>query len=195
MSARIVIVSGPPGAGKSSISRKLAETSAYERAVHIHTDDFYQYIRKGYVAPWLPECGNQNAVMIESAAASAEKWADGGYEAIVDGVIGPWYIEPWINIAKKGIDVRYINLRPGQQMTIERIINRKWQNANYENAEDFRQDSDYFPLTYEVVKDLWDSLADLGEYEPHVVDTTNQTVEESVAVIRKMLAEDAFRIF
>ena len=53
MTARIVIISGACGTGKSSVSRLLAETSAYEHAVHIHMDDFYQYIRKVYIAPWL----------------------------------------------------------------------------------------------------------------------------------------------
>ena len=41
---RVVIISGPPGAGKSSVSRRLAEASVYGRAVHMHTDDFYNVI-------------------------------------------------------------------------------------------------------------------------------------------------------
>ena len=102
MTARIVIISGACGTGKSSVSRLLAETSAYEHAVHIHMDDFYQYIRKGYIAPWLDGSGEQKETMIESAAACAQRFSEGGYEVYVDGVIGPWYLGPWINIAEKG---------------------------------------------------------------------------------------------
>ncbi len=40
MSARIVLVSGSPGSGKTTLSRMLAERSAEDCAVHIHTDDF-----------------------------------------------------------------------------------------------------------------------------------------------------------
>ena len=66
MAARIVIISGACGTGKSSSSRLLAEKSPYDCAVHIHSDDFYQYIRKGYIAPWLEGSGKQNEVIKNS---------------------------------------------------------------------------------------------------------------------------------
>lgn len=88
-SAPIVIISGPPGSGKSSVARRLAENSAYERAIHMHTDDFYQYVRKGYISTWLPEAREQNVVILEAFTASATRYALGGYEVIVDGIIGP----------------------------------------------------------------------------------------------------------
>jgi hypothetical protein len=116
--ARIVLISGSPGTGKTSISRILAETSDYACAVHIHTDDFYQYIRKGYVSPWLNGAGDQNETVIESVVVSAKRFSAGGYEVFVDGVIGPWFLEPWIDIAKEGVDVRYIVLRPSEQETV-----------------------------------------------------------------------------
>ena len=195
MSARIVIISGSPGTGKTTLSRILAENSTYEKAVNIHLDDFWEYIRKGYIQPWLDGSGDQNETVVEAVAASAKKFSESGYEIYVDGAIGPWFLKPWLKIAKKGVDVRYIVLRPDEETTVARVIKRQWQNVNYENAEDFRQESDYFPLTYEVVKDLWTSFTGLGIYESHVVDTTGQTVEESAAVIQKTLAENAFRIY
>ena len=54
---QIVIISGSPGAGKSTVSPIIAKNSLYERAVCIHTDDFYGYIRKGkgFIEPWKLE--------------------------------------------------------------------------------------------------------------------------------------------
>jgi len=180
MSARIVVISGATGTGKTSISRKLAENSTYDRAVHMHTDDFYQYIRKGYISPWLNGTGNQNETIIESVAASAKRFSAGGYEVFVDGVIGPWFLKPWVKISEEGIDVRYIVLRPTEEMTVLRAINREQREC--------------FPLNEKVVKTLWLSLTNLGKYESNVVDTTAQTVEESVALIQKMLFEENFHI-
>ena len=96
MTGRIVIVSGPPGAGKSTIARRLADGAATELAVHLHTDDFYTYVRKGFVAPWLPAAQAQNIAIMNALAASAAAFAVGGYEVLVDGIVGPWFFDPWL---------------------------------------------------------------------------------------------------
>lgn len=180
MIARIVIVSGACGTGKTSIARLLAKNSTYDYTAHIHTDDFYQYIRKGYISPWLDDSGDQNETVIDAVVASAKRFAEGGYEVYVDGVIGPWFLAPWIKLAEEGFDIRYIVLRPDEETTISRALERTQR--------------DYFPLNREDIKNVWRSLSDLGKYESNVVDTTAQTIDESTVHIQKMLRTNAFRI-
>jgi len=179
---RIVIISGSPGTGKTTIAEILSKNSTYEKSVHIEVDCFWQFIRKGYILPWLSGCdvGNQNDVVINAVVASAKAYYKGGYDVFVAGTIGPWFIEPWLKIVQKGVDVRYIILRPSEETTISRATKRAQR--------------DFFPLNTEAVKNIWHSFTNLGVYEANAVDTTGQTVEESVALIGNMINENGFRI-
>lgn len=180
MLGKIVLVSGACGTGKSTLSRLLAEKSAWAHTVHMHTDDFYQYIRKGYTAPWLDESGDQNETVIEAAAAVAARFAAGGYEVYVDGVIGPWFLKPWLNLVRTGLDVRYIVLRPDEPCTVRRAAER--------------EQREEFPLDSGAVQKMWRMFANLDEYEANAIDTTGQTAEESAAFIQKQLREGLFCI-
>ncbi len=175
----LVIISGPPGSGKSSVARLLAEQSIYARAVHMHTDDFYRYIRKGYVATWLPEAQEQNIIVLEAFTLSATRYASGGYEVIVDGIIGPWFLDPWLKAVQDGLDVRFVVLRPNEQTSIARAVERQ-PGAALVNAE--------------IVRKMWGYFAHLGQYESHVIDTTMHTLDESVAAVRKSLAAGDMRL-
>ena len=96
------------------MSRLLAE-GCEGPAVHMHTDDFYGYIKKGYIPPWQEGSGAQNGTVINAAAACAGEYARGGYTVFVDGVIGPWFLGPWLELVMEGMDVRYIVLLPGEE--------------------------------------------------------------------------------
>ena len=87
---RIVIITGCPGTGKSTAAAQAASHSALEKSVYLHTDTFYAALRKGAIPPWMPASDTQNRVVIEAFLAAARRFADGSYEVIVDGVVGPW---------------------------------------------------------------------------------------------------------
>ena len=48
---RMIIITGPPGTGKTTTASVIAMESDLEKSVHMHTDDFYHYLCKGAVPP------------------------------------------------------------------------------------------------------------------------------------------------
>jgi tRNA uridine 5-carbamoylmethylation protein Kti12 len=72
----ILILTGPPGAGKTTTARLL--TTGPERAAHLESDSFFHFIRAGYVEPWKPESDEQNTTVMRIVAAAAAGYAGGG---------------------------------------------------------------------------------------------------------------------
>jgi predicted kinase len=178
MSGRIVIVSGPPGAGKSTIARGLALGASGPLAVHLHTDDFYAYIRKGWVEPWLPAAQAQNITVMRALAATAAIYAEGGYEVVVDGIVGPWFFDPWREAADgRGLDLRYVCLMPDEAETVARATARRGRGA--------MTDPD-------VVRLMWRNFVRFAPDPAHVLDTGGLSPETTVAVIREALGEGRF---
>jgi predicted kinase len=83
----VLVVSGAPGAGKSTISHLVA--AAFERSVHLQADDFMASVVSGWVDPNLPEAAAQHEAVGGALAVSAMGFADDGYTAVVDGYLFP----------------------------------------------------------------------------------------------------------
>jgi predicted kinase len=174
--ASILILSGPPGAGKTTLARALAKASEGP-AVHMHTDDFYTAIRKGFILPWLPESLEQNTTVTRAIAAAACAYAVGGYAVMLDGVVGPWFLGIYRQAAgPAGVAIDFVALRPDGPTAVARARDRK--DAPI---------ADY-PLN------MIEGFADLGPYEPHVIDTTSLSVEGVLAAIREGRAQGRFRL-
>ena len=168
---RIVIITGSPGTGKSTVADKAAMESDMEKSVCIRTDDFFHYLKKGAIPPHLPESNAQNGVVIEAFLED--------YDVYVDGIVGPWFLEPWLGAAREGYDVHYIVLRASREITLRRAVER--------SKLDLKTNT-------ELVEIMWEQFCDLGKYEANVIDTTAQTVSETVQSIKAHLKSGQNRI-
>lgn len=171
---RIVVITGAPGTGKTTAASIVAEKSSLTKSVHLHTDDFYHYLCKGSIKPHLQKSEEQNFIVMEAFLEAAKRFARGGYDVIVDGIVGPWFLEPWIKTAQQGYEVHYIILRANKEETKKRAAGRN------------KLDKD---ANIELVDAMWEQFIHLEYYETHVIDTTNLSIDKTVSMIREKVAK------
>jgi predicted kinase len=172
----ILILSGPPGAGKTTIALALAD-SCEVSAVHLHSDDFWHFIKRGWIAPYLPESDAQNQVVIDAICAAARVYAKGRYFVVIDGIFGTATVTGRIQRAIE-VTVHYIVLRPDMRIALDRARQRK--------SKDFKDPA--------ILRGLYKKFADLGDFEPHALDTSAQSVGETLKAVREALAAGRFRL-
>jgi predicted kinase len=117
----LVVVTGPPGAGKSTVARELA--GAFPASAVVRGDDFFAFVSAGWIEPWLPEAHRQNEVVLGAAAAAAGRFVAGGYTVVYDGVVGPWFLPTFAPAT--GLDeFAYAVLLPPEDVCVSRVGTR-----------------------------------------------------------------------
>lgn len=119
--AELVVVSGPPGAGKSTVAQLLADR--FDRSVLVEGDAFFGFLARGAIEPWLPAANDQNDVVIQAAAAAAGRFAAGGFATVYEGVIGPWFLDRFVQLAGLA-EVHYAMLLPTVEQCLDRVNGR-----------------------------------------------------------------------
>jgi len=176
---RLIIISGSPGVGKSTLARRLARDWPGEVALHVHSDDAWTWFVKGFIPPWRPDSHTQNAVVMEAMAAQAARLAGGGYPVFYDGVLGPWFVAFFRDAARaQKIPLDVMVLRPDRETALARGVGRP----------------DHPMRDPQVIGQLWDQFAELGELAGHALDTTGLDLEQTVALAQAALAAGRLRL-
>jgi tRNA uridine 5-carbamoylmethylation protein Kti12 len=169
----VLILTGPPGVGKTTAAALLAERSG--PSVHLESDAFFRFIRAGFIEPWKPESAEQNRLVMAIVAAAAAAYAAGGYLTIVDGIVIPrWFLAPLRDdLHAAGHGVAYAVLRAPADVCAARVQAR-------EGPE---------PTDPEAVAKLWRDFAELGELEKNVVDVGGRSPDQVADELRRLLAD------
>jgi cytidylate kinase len=173
----VINLSGPPGAGKTTVGRLLAEQA--NPGVHIDGDLLMLSIRRGFVLPWLPGSGEQNRTVITAIAAAAASFARGGYFVVVDALIGPWFLDAFCApLDAASVPIHYAILRPPLEIALPRAQARTGNALTDE----------------EPIRQLWQAFQDLGPYESHVVDLVDNSADAIAARLWREANEGRFRL-
>ena len=162
--AELVVVTGPPGAGKSTVAGLLADR--LEPSVLITGDTFFGFLRRGAMAPWLPEAHAQNEVVTEAAAAATGRFVAGGLHVVYDGVVGPWFVEAFSATVP---DLHYLVLLPPLETCVERVAARTGHGFTDADATR-RMHRDFATAHVEARHLLTDAAAEASAIVDHVCD-------------------------
>ena len=117
----VVVVTGPPGAGKSTVARVLVEL--YDPSALVLGDEFFGFLGRGAVPPWLSRAQAQNGAVIEAAGAASGRLAKHCH-VVYDGVLGPWFLPAFIEAAGRR-SLHYVTLLPPLQVCLDRVRTRE----------------------------------------------------------------------
>ena len=148
MQGAIVILSGPVGAGKTTVARELVALLP-DQVACIEGDLFWSFLRKGY-APG-PTAGGFRLLMAGMLAA-AVPFAASGALTIVDFSIPPWYLDTARKIASvRAVPLHYVVLRPPLEICASRARSRtQGAIADYGELTALHQDFEQVPETQVV---------------------------------------------
>lgn len=173
-SGHVLLLSGHPGSGKTTMADALAHLPGGPK-VHLHSDDFWGYIKTGKIDPWLPQADAQNHMVRDIVADVALHYARNGYLVVVDGVIRPWWLPAFTALA---VPLHYIVLRTGLAEAVARCKARGG-------------DSLTDPA---IVADLHAQFADLGQYEPHVLPVGGLDRAPALQALAGALSTNRYRL-
>lgn len=157
--ASITIVSGCPGAGKTTLASELACRT--EGGLHLVSDTFYRFPARP-VDPTTPAAQRQNTSIMRALGRAAGSFAEDEYAVFLDGVIGPWFLPILARELPVDVLLEYVVLQVQLQEALDRVRQREG------------------PGTSAGVVHMHRAFSELGEFTRCALDTSHRSVEEVI---------------
>jgi len=165
----IILLSGPPGAGKSTVAKELISISPGPVA-YIEGDKFWWFFAKGWEEPGIK---TNFKIIMRSATAAAIPYAMNDYETIVDFSIPPRFLETAIKMTKsREIPLDYVVIRPHLDICINRAATRaEGPIKDYKHLEEF-----YASFDAAQKHTIYDNESDAATIAGHIREGLNEGV-------------------
>jgi len=168
-SAPILIISGVPGSGKTTVSRTLMQRFPF--GVHLPVDEFRKLVVSGISHPipkWTDETARQFALARAAAADVARRYAQAGFAVVIDDVILHEQAIVDLLSALAGLTVHRVILRPPIGTALARNRNRRSKSFDPSILED----------TIRMLNGAYDQI-DFAKAGWRVVNNDDQTPEQT----------------
>jgi predicted kinase len=178
----LLILTGPPGAGKTTVSRLVAEH--FTPSVVLEADALWSHVVRGFIEPWEEESAHQNRALVGASLAAAARLTGSGYATFLSGHVGPWFMDLLNDeLAPLHARVAYMVLRPSLEDCLARCAERR---SDPRHAGALSDET--------VIRQLYQSYSNLEGFEGHVVDTSGLTADASASLVRDKLATPRFAL-
>lgn len=159
--SKLYIITGPAGVGKSTVSRKIAESK--KKSVLIEGDDIYHQVVGGYVQAWKE--GNHLDVFWKVCISTIRIYLENGYDVIFNYIVPPTPLE-MMKKELKDYSIKFVVLLVDEKTLLLR---------DKERPKDCQMNDRCVILL--------NSFKNTNYNTDNILDTTNLSIEETLNII------------